>query len=145
MLQKLIPIIHRHETINKSLLENTAITLGRLGLVAPDLAASVLANFITPWCVALRSIRDDVEKEHAFLGLCGMIRLNPHAPLGDEGRPLLQLCDAFASWSQPPAELNQQMRVILDGYKTSLGDRWANFYTSFPNDLRQRLAERYGL
>jgi hypothetical protein len=26
---------------------------------------------------ALRMIRDDVEKEHAFLGLCRMIRLNP--------------------------------------------------------------------
>lgn len=32
------------------------------------------------WCAALRSIRDDVEKEHAFLGLMAMLRLNPQVP-----------------------------------------------------------------
>ena len=28
-------------------------------------------------CAALRGIRDDIEKEHAFLGLCALLRLNP--------------------------------------------------------------------
>ena len=90
--------LRRHENVNKSLLENTAITLGRLGLVAPDLTAVALGSFVQPWCIALRSIRDDVEKEHAFHGLVRMIRLNPHAPLN----ALMPLCDAFVSWATPP-------------------------------------------
>ena len=93
ILQQLIPIINRHESINKSLLENTAITLGRLGLVAPEVAAPLLETFLKPWCLALRSIRDDIEKEHAFLGLTRMIRLNPRAPLNC----FVELCDAFCS------------------------------------------------
>lgn len=30
-------------------------------------------------CAALRGIRDDIEKEHAFLGLCALLRINPQA------------------------------------------------------------------
>ena len=29
------------------------------------------------WCYSLRTIRDDIEKEHAFLGLCAMVTLSP--------------------------------------------------------------------
>lgn len=32
-------------------------------------------------CAALRGIRDDIEKEHAFLGLCALLRLNPQVRL----------------------------------------------------------------
>jgi hypothetical protein len=45
--------------------------------MAPKEIAPHLEHFIGPWCVALRPIRDDIEKEHAFLGLCAMLRLNP--------------------------------------------------------------------
>jgi len=142
VLQRLIPIISRHETINKSLLENTAITLGRLGLVAPDLCAAVLASFVQPWCIALRSIRDDIEKRHAFHGLVRMVRLNPQAPLN----ALMALCDAIASWGTPPDELNEQFKLILEGYKGSIPtEQWGQFYASLPQDLRQRLTERYAL
>ena len=168
VVQRLVPIVTRAEgQVNKSLLENTAITLGRLGLVAPDLVAPMLATFIAPWCVALRSIRDDVEKEHACLGLCQLIKLNPHAPLN----AMVQMCDAFASWGAPSAELNENFRVIVVGYKGSIpadqwdppliiitelliiirykgsipADQWDTFYATFPPDLRQRLTERYGL
>ena len=36
-----------------------------------------LEHYIGPWCAALRSVRDDVEKEHAFLGLAALLRINP--------------------------------------------------------------------
>ena len=90
----------RHESMNKSLLKNTAITLGRLGLVAPDLTSALLGSFVQAWCIVLRSIRDDIEKEHAFHGLVRMIRHNPHAPLN----ALMPLCDAFVSWCTPPVK-----------------------------------------
>ena len=55
----------------------SAITLGRVAWVCPGQIAPHLAHFVGPWCSALRSIRDDVEKEHAFLGLCALLRANP--------------------------------------------------------------------
>ena len=36
-----------------------------------------LEHYMGPWCMALRSVRDDVEKEHAFLGLAALLRINP--------------------------------------------------------------------
>jgi len=142
ILQRLIPIITRHESISKSLLENTAITLGRLGLVAPDLPAAVLGSFVQPWCHALRSIHDDVEKEHAFQGLVRMVRLNPAAPLN----ALMALLDAFASWNTPPPELNEHFRLILEGYQSSIpSDQWAAFFAEMPMDLQRQLSERYGI
>ena len=55
----------------------SAITLGRVAWVCPGQIAPHLAHFVGPWCSALRSIRDDVEKEHAFSGLCALLRANP--------------------------------------------------------------------
>ena len=45
--------------------------------MCPGQIAPHLAHFVGPWCSALRSIRDDVEKEHAFSGLCALLRANP--------------------------------------------------------------------
>lgn len=57
----------------------SAITLGRIAWVCPETIAPHLEHFVGVWCAALRTIRDDVEKEHAFLGLISMLRLNPQA------------------------------------------------------------------
>jgi len=87
ILQRLIHIINQPSaSMNKSLLENTAITIGRLGYVCPDVAAPHLETFVQAWCTALRSIRDDVEKEHqhcqsgrlggAMAGRHGLLRLH---------------------------------------------------------------------
>ena len=143
ILQQLIPIINKHQDgLNKSLVENTAITIGRLGLVAPQLTAPALGSFVRAWCISLRSIRDDIEKEHAFQGLCNMIKLNPQAPL----EAMIQLCDAIGSWNVPPAELGEMFKQILHGYKSSIpADQWTQFYATFPEYLSSRLTERYGL
>jgi len=143
ILQQLIPIINKQgEGLNKSLLENTAITIGRLGLVGPQLASPHLHTFVKAWCISLRSIRDDIEKEHAFQGLCNMIKLNPRAPL----ECMIQLCDAIGSWAAPPDGLNEMFKQILLGYKNSIPpDQWAQFYATFPEYLSKRLTDRYGL
>ena len=66
----------------------SAITLGRVAWVCPGQIAPHLAHFVGPWCYALRNIRDDIEKEHAFLGLCALLRANPEVAL----LSALQLC-----------------------------------------------------
>jgi hypothetical protein len=72
VLDQLIQIINRQST-PKTLLENTAITLGRIGAVCPQEVAPHLQLFIRPWCMALRNIRDNEEKDSAFRGVCLMV------------------------------------------------------------------------
>jgi hypothetical protein len=61
LLQPLIIIINRANT-PKTLLENTAITIGRMGYVCPHEVAPSLPEFVRPWCTSLRNIRDNDEK-----------------------------------------------------------------------------------
>ncbi|NWJ08035.1 TNPO2 protein, partial [Crypturellus undulatus] len=76
VLSNLVEIINRPNT-PKTLLENTAITIGRLGFVCPQEVAPSLPQFIRPWCTSLRNIRDNEEKDSAFRGICVMIGVNP--------------------------------------------------------------------
>lgn len=61
----------------KSLAENAAVTIGRLGLVTPALIAPQLPSFAQAWCTALWEIKDNEEKDSAFRGFCMMIAANP--------------------------------------------------------------------
>ncbi|GFS34668.1 transportin 1 [Actinidia rufa] len=85
VISSLVPILHHAEELNKSLIENSAITLGRLAWVCPELCVTTYGAFhaIMVYCfiyvnVLLEAssgctlIRDDIEKEDAFRGLCAM-------------------------------------------------------------------------
>ena len=76
LIQRLIPILTNPKS-PKSLSENAAVTLGRLGLIAPAIVAPELATFAQAWCKALWEIKDNEEKDSAFRGFCMMISLNP--------------------------------------------------------------------
>lgn len=127
--------------LNKSLLENSAITLGRLGLVMPDAMSSKLGSFAESMLALLRNTRDDTEKEQAFHGMNGMVRRNPTAILNC----FVYYVDAIASWYHCKPDLELEFATILGGYKASLGDRWAVLVTSFPASLQQLLADRFRL
>ncbi|KAI8533210.1 hypothetical protein RHMOL_Rhmol11G0279500 [Rhododendron molle] len=90
----LVPILQHAEELNKSLIENSAITLGRLAWVCPELVSPHMEHFMQSWCIALSMIRDDIEKEDAFRGLCAVVRANPSGALS----ALAFLCKAIASW-----------------------------------------------
>jgi len=140
IIQRLIPIMNKL-TLNRNLLENTAIALGRMGLVAPEIVAQHLEEFIQPWCLALRNIRDDIEKDSAFRGMCLMIRHNPNGVL----KHFIYVCDAIASWYYPQDELREMFYQVLHMYKAGMGESWTQFYNSFPENLRVVLHERYNL
>ena len=141
ILESLIVIINRQNT-PKTLLENTAITIGRLGLVCSTDVSAQLARFIRPWCVALRNIRDNDEKDSAFRGICNMIILNPLAVTNE----FIYVCDAIASWEKPPAELHAKFRDILHTFKQEFGnEQWKQLTDRFPVPLKQRLQIHYGV
>ena len=60
----------------RSLEENAAVALGRLGKACPLLVAPHLSKFINNWCISLCKVRVAFEKQTAFEGLCDLIMVN---------------------------------------------------------------------
>merc|ERR1719242_309616 len=141
ILGPLVNIINRPNT-PKTLLENTAITIGRMGLVCPPIVAPSLLQFVRPWCTSLRNIRDNDEKDSAFRGMCQMISVNPAGVVND----FIFFCDAIASWQNPRPDLKEMFHKILHGFKGQVGDEaWARFVEQFPIPLKERLVANYGV
>ncbi|XP_043646591.1 transportin-1-like isoform X2 [Drosophila teissieri] len=141
VLSDLLIIINR-QNMPKTLLENAAITIGRLGYVCPDEVAPYLPEFAREWCTLLRHIQDNSEKYSSFMGMCHMIRLNPEGVVTD----FMFFCDAVASWENPPQNLRQMIQNILQGFKNQTGEEnWQSFTDQFPPPLTYRLNYLYDI
>ncbi|EFA10900.2 Importin subunit beta-like Protein [Tribolium castaneum] len=141
VLNQLIEIINRPNT-PKTLSENTAITIGRLGFVCPHDVAPMLQQFVRQWCISLRNIRDNEEKDNAFRGMCHMIQLNPGGVVND----FIFFCDAVASWITPKDDLKEAFIKILHSFKSQVGpENWRRFSDQFPPQLNERLSQLYGI
>ncbi|OZJ02963.1 hypothetical protein BZG36_04519 [Bifiguratus adelaidae] len=124
-LQRLIPLLNNEHT-PRTLAENAAITIGRLGLVCPDVVAPHLEHFVEMWCKSLRTIRDNEEKASAFKGLCEMVGRNPQGAV----KSFFWFCDAIAQWQQPDAQLNEIFGNVLTAYKNMFGPNWESATSS---------------
>lgn len=101
----------------RSLVHNAAIALGRVAWRRPELVAPHAALYLGPWCGALRGIGDGKEKEHAFLGMCAVLKLNPDAGAG----AFTALCAAVVSWREVTNEaLRNDLTQLMRGYKAQL-------------------------
>jgi transportin-1 len=140
ILAKEIQIINT-KNLKLSLMENTSVTIGRLAYVCPDLVAPHLASFCTYWCIALKTVKHNSERNHAFRGLCLLVRKNPQAVV----QSLPYICDAIGSWTNPPKDLAEEFFTLLQGFKKSIGDGWTQYYSTFPKDLREILTSTYKL
>eukprot|EP00249_Psilotum_nudum_P021527 c28143_g1_i2 orf=1539-4217(-) len=143
VITNLVPIISNSEGHNKSLLENSAITLGRLGWVCPELVAPHMEHFMQIWCHALCQIRDDIEKEDAFRGLCAMVRVNPPGAAGC----IVPMCQAIGSWHEIcSVDLQRDICQVLHGYKQILaGSTWEQCMLALVPALREKLTKKYGI
>jgi len=143
LMQRLVPLLNNERLALKALHENAAITIGRLGLVCPLEVAPHLKHFLQMWCASLATIRDNLEKESAFMGMCRMLEANP----GGIGNDLLLFCDAVVRWNKPSVDLNAYFRKVLHGFKQLAGANWDQFVNNptVPVYIRDRLRERYEL
>lgn len=107
MLQRLFPLMVNPE-VQRTLLENVAITIGRLGLIFPEVVGQHLENFISPWLATLTPIRDNEEKASAFSGLCAMITANPQGAVNE----FIPLCSAIVRYQTPPQSLGESFRNV---------------------------------
>ncbi|KAL0043428.1 hypothetical protein WJX79_004487 [Trebouxia sp. C0005] len=145
IVERLMPILAAPMTqMPRSIVENSAITLGRVAWICPEGIAPHLGHFVGPWCAALRHIRDDVEKGHAFLGLCRLLRLNPQGALPHFG----VLCDAFTSWRRfVDNGLHNEMGQVMQLYKQSLAaaGQWDAATGSLAQPIKEKLQQSFAV
>lgn len=129
--------------VNRALGENAAITLGRLAMVCPEELQGGLGHFGASWCSALRRLRDGVEKEHGFQGLCKLIQMNPSA-ITDK---LAAFVEAVASWRVcRNNELVATMGQLVVGFKDHVGpEKWAVVKRDLEPGVVRKLAETYNV
>lgn len=127
--------------LKRSLLENSALTLGRIGLILSEELAPKLPSFAEAVFSALRNIRDDVEKEQAFHGMNAMIMRNPSAVFNC----FAYYVDAVASWFHCKPELEMEFARIFGSYKSVLGDQWFSLFNSLPPLSQNLLKERFNV
>ncbi|EJF56854.1 ARM repeat-containing protein [Dichomitus squalens LYAD-421 SS1] len=140
LVSRLIPIL-LHPKAPRSLHENAAVSIGRIGLMHPSLVAPLLPEFAQAWCQALYEIRDNEEKDSAFRGLCTLVQTNPAGIT----KSLLWFCNAIVRWNQPSPELNSMFQQLLNGFKQHDAVGWAAQVATFPPVIQERLATRYGV
>ncbi|EIW80522.1 transportin-PC [Coniophora puteana RWD-64-598 SS2] len=140
LISRLIPIL-LHPKAPRSLHENAAVSIGRIGLMHPDLVSLHLPEFASAWCQALYEIRDNEEKDSAFRGLCTLVQKNP----AGVAKSLLWFCNAIIRWNHPSAELNAMFQQLLTGFKNHDADGWTAQVQTFPPIIQERLAARYGV
>ncbi|KAK0430055.1 related to importin beta-2 subunit (transportin) [Armillaria ostoyae] len=140
LISRLVPIL-LHPKAPRSLHENAAVSIGRIGLMHPTLVAPHLAEFAQAWCQALYEIRDNEEKDSAFRGLCTMVEVNP----AGIAKSLLWFCNSIVRWNAPSPELNSMFQTILTAFKQHDASGWAAQVAAFPPIIQERLASRYGV
>ncbi|RWR80073.1 transportin-1 isoform X1 [Cinnamomum micranthum f. kanehirae] len=84
-------------------------------------------------------IRDDIEKEDAFRGLCSMVRANPTGALNS----LAYMCKAIASWHEIRSEdLHNEVCQVLNGYKQMLRNGvWEQCMSSLEPNEKAKLSK----
>ena len=142
LAQVLVQILEMR-MVNRALGENAAITLGRLAMVCAEDLQSGLQHMLVPWCGALRRLRDGIEKEHGFMGLCKLIQMNPTVAIGG----LSSFLEAVASWRGcRNNELVNTMGQLVVGFKDHVGPQgWAHAKQDLEPGVARKLSETYGV
>jgi transportin-1 len=107
LLQRFIVVMNTESTPGP-VLENSAIAVGRLGLVCPDQVAPQLPVFAASFVRALKDVRDNEEKDSAFRGLCTLIGKNPSGLASD----LTSFVIAVGKYSEPSPELAEMFHTV---------------------------------
>eukprot|EP01059_Diplonema_ambulator_P029940 TRINITY_DN4996_c0_g1_i1.p1 TRINITY_DN4996_c0_g1~~TRINITY_DN4996_c0_g1_i1.p1 ORF type:complete len:916 (+),score=299.22 TRINITY_DN4996_c0_g1_i1:61-2808(+) len=142
LINMLVPIMNlKGSSKYDMLLENCAVCIGRLALVAPDVIGAHMGEFVKPWCKHVKRVSMSLEQEHSFIGLARMIRVNPNGCFSS----FAYICDALCSLEELTPSIRQEYTTILGGFKAHIGAGWAEYYNQFPPDLRRKLTERFGL
>ncbi|KAK9462639.1 armadillo-type protein [Lipomyces oligophaga] len=141
LMDRIAVLFSMAKVLEKTILENAAITIGRIGISCPELIAPKLQAFAAEWCKALRMIRDTDEKQSAFKGMSQIVMANPSG-LQD---CLPDFIEAIGLYTDPTPELGQMFSAILNGYRALIPD-WSNVVMArISPDVQMILKDRYNV
>ncbi|EOA32362.1 hypothetical protein CARUB_v10015629mg [Capsella rubella] len=131
-------ILGHNEGFNMALVDSSAITIGRLAWIRPDLVAPLMEHFIEPWCMNLSMLIDSNKKEDAIRGLCAAVKLNPSGV----SESLYFICTAIGSFHEIKSEdVKIEVSEVLNVYKNMMGrSSWKQWLSRLDPLVKERLA-----
>ncbi|CAD6503147.1 BgTH12-02816 [Blumeria graminis f. sp. triticale] len=145
LLERCLQILGNPD-VPKSVLENAAIALGRLGLENADIMAPHLITIAEPFLKSISTIDYTIEKATAFKGFCLIVTINPQAMEKD----LVYLFTIIAKYkinesinSSLTTDLEQIFRHIVGLYKSLIPDFNTYISSQIPADLANKLQTKY--
>lgn len=139
ILENCVNILMHFRILSRSFIENATITLGRASLKCSNAFANHLHVYLGIWCEMLKHIRDDIEKEQAFLGLFQTIELN----LDVAANHFPSICAAIASWYYRGMEGSLKMKILesIQRLKQILENKgeWESVWALVPETVQQKI------
>ncbi|ODV61095.1 Kap104p [Ascoidea rubescens DSM 1968] len=149
-LDQLVPLLLsllKSNQVQTTVLENAAITIGRIGICCPSAFAPFLSSFILEWTTHMKYLEENSEKESSFKGICNIISLNPtgfgNSPQGNSN--LAIFIDCITTYSQPGEELGNIFHKLLAGYRDMLGNEWNTLLSRLDFESQQVLHNTYNV
>ncbi|CCH44449.1 Importin subunit beta-2 [Wickerhamomyces ciferrii] len=136
----LIDLLNSNSTTAATVLENSAITIGRIGINSPEFFSTHIQEFLLEWSKHMLYLEENEEKETAFQGICNIISANP---TGFNNESLIAFVNSITMYLSPGQKLAEIFQKLLIGYKEMLGDNWSNFLQTIDNP--EELRSRYGI
>jgi len=153
LFQRLLGIMDNPE-VPRSVNENAAIALGRLGLANHESLAPHLATFAEPFLKSMSTVDYTEEKASAFKGFTMTVGQNPQAMEKDLVRfftAIARDCSSDAHYKsnlQPKTQLSEDLHTLfqqaLDAYKALIPD-FNGFLARLPTTEQQWLRSTYNL
>lgn len=125
--------------LNKSLAQNAAILIGRLALVNSLEISKYIDSISKQFCLSIKFVPDGIEKQEAFKGLCQSVIQNPNGIL----KYFAFFCDCLCNYKSTDNELELLIQNIISSYMSLLGEKFAEYFNSFPEKLKQKMKLRF--
>lgn len=139
LFERLVAVLQ--SKTDKTVLENAAIAIGRLGKTLADVIAPHIQVFIQQWCAYIKNVEETDEKDSAFQGMCQIVGANPSG-LSNEGA-LLSFIEAAALYIEPSQDLAMLIGRVLEGYKSYVQDWDNSVMGKLPPYIANTLRQRY--
>ena len=136
-----INVILKARKLKKSLAQNISICIGRLSLASPNKISKYMENFLKPFCISLRNVKDSPEKRDAFRGICKAISFNPKATFTSFNF----FCDSLCLYDNPPKDIEDLFQNIIRSFNMTFHERFLENVNDFPPKLKARMIKRFNL
>lgn len=125
-LPSLVPVLVallNSSDVESTVLENAAITLGRIGLVSPSSILPYITEILLTWSGYMMCLEENEEKETSFRGMCNILGIDPASLCNSAAgkRALKEFFTAVSHYVNPGPDLAQMFAILTDGFKGMLG------------------------